>query len=141
MKNQNKGTLELISFDVYKCIMNRFSNEPIGQFDLKAEHVVNFFNQKEKQFYSGFFLSIKEVNTNNPFQLDIEAGGLFKIQGEEAQLDEKTLNNLLYISSPIIVYPYLRSFIANFTLNAGLKAIHIPSVDFAQQFRNRKQKD
>ena len=71
---------------------------------------------------------------DNPFPIDLVASisGIFNIEGD----NEEEINNFLQIQGFQIVFPYLRSLVANMTTNAMMPPIFLPIV-FANQFEEK----
>ena len=71
---------------------------------------------------------------DNPFPVDLVASlsGIFNIEGDH----EEEINKFLQIQGFQIVFPYLRSLVANMTANAMMPPIFLPIV-FANQFEEK----
>jgi preprotein translocase subunit SecB len=48
-------------------------------------------------------------------------------------VEQKIYDNYINISSPSIVYPYIRAFITNLVIQTGMKPIIIPPLNFANK--------
>lgn len=64
------------------------------------------------------------------FEITFQAVGIFQLS-EEALKDEKLVHRLMHHNSPAIVFPYIRSFVSNFTSSLGLmQPIKLPTQFF-----------
>ena len=67
---------------------------------------------------------------NELFTLNIIFGAVF---GTSETIDEDFKeSDFVKINSPAIAFPFLRSFISNLTLNAGLSPFILPAYNFAK---------
>ncbi|WP_310392773.1 protein-export chaperone SecB [Hymenobacter sp.] len=73
-------------------------------------------------------VEIKSEASDTIALLNVEAVGLFKLVGD---FDERIWRNYQNISAPGLVYPYVRAFISNLTVMAGLTAVTIQPINFA----------
>lgn len=112
-ESQRNSALELFSFSDDTSVSN-------GNARFKTR--VEF---GEDNFYVIFALTLKT-----------DEGAVIKITFRsqfiaDAPLDEEfKKSSFALISAPAIAYPYLRTFVSNFTLNSGYAPIMLPSVNF-----------
>ncbi len=90
----------------------------IDQYEVDVKVADNIFD-------ADFIVSV--VSEDKSFNLQIQALAFFEISGA---VDETVRNNYLNISSPSILYPYLRAFITNLVIQSGMKPIIIPPINF-----------
>ncbi|MGV3278953.1 protein-export chaperone SecB [Rickettsiales bacterium LUAb2] len=67
----------------------------------------------------------------NVMILQIEYGGLFNIED-----NSDNLKKLIYVDCSNILYPFLRSEVANLSLSTGGNTIILPYINFAEQFNS-----
>jgi preprotein translocase subunit SecB len=69
------------------------------------------------------------------FLVEIKQGGIFEIRGVPGEQIEP----LLGVVCPSIVFPYLRSNIADLVTRAGFPPIHLAEINFEAFFQQRRQ--
>ncbi len=97
-----------------------------NSFDLAS---ANYFSEEKDSsvFGVGFTLLINDIS----FDLTTEALFHFEVLDEQIT-DEFKLSSFPKINAPAIAFPYLRAFISNVTLQAGLEPVILPSINFVQ---------
>ena len=126
MEVQNKIHLERI---FVKSITFEFKKEiQEGELNTSLEIKTNFlFNDEIDKEYIILFTGNFE---NELFTLNIIFGAVF---GTSETIDEDFKeSDFVKINSPAIAFPFLRSFISNLTLNAGLSPFILPAYNFAK---------
>lgn len=111
------------------------NNLPVGEFKLnpQIQKKIGKANSPENTYVVEVRVEI--LNTpENPFPIDLVASlsGIFNIEGD----NEEEINNFLQIQGFQIVFPYLRSLVANMTANAMMPPIFLPIV-YANQFEEK----
>lgn len=76
------------------------------------------------------------VKASNGIIIDVTAKSVFSTS--EDITDEFIRGNFPNVNAPAIVYPYIRAYISNLTVNGGYPAIIIPAVNF--QYLAEKQR-
>ncbi len=133
MEEDKEYRLEFLSFDVSKALFERKTSEKEYQFHIEAKNAIIDIDKEENVFRCGFLIDIKSLDEDKPLSIQIEAGGIFKIHDDPPM---KVIQNFKIISSPSIVYPYIRAFIANLTLNAGVNPINLPPINFVKRIQD-----
>lgn len=86
-------------------------------------------NEKSKNAFFIIF-EIKLEDEHKTFFLALKANAAFETNDE---LDDTFVNSpFARINAPAIAFPYLRTFISNFTLNSGISPIILPSFNFVK---------
>jgi preprotein translocase subunit secB len=126
MEVQNKIHLERT---FVKSITFEFKKEiQEGELNTSLEIKTNFlFNDEIDKEYIILFTGNFE---NELFTLNIIFGAVFGTS-ETIDKDFKE-SDFVKINSPAIAFPFLRSFISNLTLNAGLSPFILPAYNFAK---------
>lgn len=97
-------------------------------FSVKIEHLSEFKDKESKQFKCIFIVEV-EGTEDKSIKVNLQAEGDFELHGE---LPESVIENYIQHSSPSIVYPYIRAFITNLTIQSGMKTgIIIPPMNFS----------
>ena len=128
--------LSFINFEIIKVLFDR-SDDIVkdGKFEVNIQHTTQVNNENENLFRTVFIINI--TGKNNSFSLQVQAMGNFEILGE---VPKNIKDNYLNISSPSIIYPYVRAYISNITLQSGMNPITIPPMNFAAKPDNGKKK-
>ena len=136
-----KAGLRFINFEVTKLLFDR-GDELIkeGEFEIKIQHITEISDNNPNLFRTILIITI--VGNDNSFNLQVQSLGNFEIIGS---IPNKVRENYLHISSPSIIYPYLRAYISNVTLQAGMQPIIIPPMNFSatppQSTKKKKKKN
>jgi preprotein translocase subunit SecB len=104
--------------------------EEENNFDFSFEAV--YPEDDHQSFLIVFKLNIQR---SNQFVLETLYSSAFKTDGIINQ--EFKESDFTSINAPAIAFPFLRSFIATITLNAGYNPIILPSINFLN-FKNKK---
>lgn len=78
-----------------------------------------------------------KVNEKIAFLVEGKQAGIFEIR----HIPEAQLGPLLGIACPNIVYPYLRSNIADLITRAGFPPVHLSEINFEMFYQQRVQAD
>lgn len=111
------------------------NNLPVGKFKLnpQIQKKIGKANSPENSYVVEVRVEIHNT-PENPFPIDLVASlsGIFNIEGDN--MDE--INNFLQGQGFQIVFPHLRSLVANMTASAMMPPIFLPIV-FANQFEEK----
>lgn len=69
-----------------------------------------------------------KLTSENGVAIALEYAGLFETT--EEMTDQFKEGKFVNINAPAITFPYLRSFVTTFTVNAGLKPVILPTINF-----------
>lgn len=89
------------------------------------------------------FLIVFEVEIVSSYP-DEEGKALIQIQyaakfQTSDDITEEFMNSkFVELNAPAIAYPYLRAFVSNFTINAGLKPLVLDTINFVNGFDKKK---
>ena len=102
--------LNFINFEVTKVLFDRGDKVITeGEFEVNIQHITQINDDNENLFRTVFIINIS---------------------GKD---------NYLNISSPSIIYPYVRAYISNITLQSGMHPITIPPMNFAANSYKEKE--
>lgn len=87
--------------------------------------------ESPKSFAICFEIQAKAlVSGGESLAIDCEYWAFFE---SEQPLNKEQINGpFTRINAPAIAFPYLRSFITNYLVNAGYPALHLPTVNFLE---------
>ena len=127
-----------IQLDNWKVTNLNFNNSEENKneersFNLKVNHY--FSSEISKTFELEFVIEIYDIN------FDIALEMLFLFETEAEITENFKLSNFPKINAPAIVFPYVRAFISNFTLQAGFEPIILPSINFVKLAGEIETKD
>lgn len=111
------------------------NNLPVGEFKLNPQIQKKIGKANSPGNAYVVEIRVEILNTpENPFPIDLVASlsGIFNIEGDNVE----EINNFLQLQGFQIVFPYLRSLVANMTANAMMPPIFLPIV-FANQFEEK----
>lgn len=124
-----------ISFKGFKVISLFFQTE---QQDLKDNVSVNYqtlFSQESDREFMVLFKIILHAKDGTAINLDY--AGFF--EAEEPITQKFMDSDFPIVNAPAILYPYIRSFISTLTMNAGMPAVILPTVNFQALANQKKQ--
>jgi len=134
MEDPNENYFEFLLFYVSKALLERESNYPdYSQLNIDAKFN-NTNIDENKTFRTNFLINIIGSEASKSISIQVEAGAAFKIHGNPS---DEEITTFMRINSPAIVYPYVRAFIANFTLTAGINPINLPVLNFVNQIEKK----
>lgn len=91
-------------------------------FNLEPQALIS---RSKNQFHIN--IEIEIVNKDNDFILKMLSIGMFDFNTD----DEKALFGFISINGPAIIFPYIRSFISNFTSLSGFDTITLPTLNLS----------
>jgi preprotein translocase subunit SecB len=127
METQHKG-LKFHSFNVNKILFERGSTASSYKFAIQMKRSIDIDKENSNVFYVSISVDASSSDSEKPILIRVETVGHFEIIDE---VDESVINNYRNISAPSILYPYVRAFLSNLTLQSGLNPINLPPINFA----------
>jgi preprotein translocase subunit SecB len=97
------------------------SIERENSFDLNTTH---FFIEADDKFVVNFEIFIRDK------MFDLEINSMFVFSLDSKITEEFKNSNFPKINAPAIAFPFLRSHIANFTMQSGFEPVILPSINF-----------
>ena len=76
-----------------------------------------------------------EQNNQTVFLIEIQQAGLFWIVG----IDEGALPQVLHVTCPTMLFPYLREAVDNLSLKGGFPPVLLAPIDFGALYQNSLQ--
>ena len=92
------------------------------------------YNDKDSTAFGIQFEIILKQSDN--FYLDIRAIAHFLTDKPYSQ--EFLDSDFVHVNAPAIAFPYIRTFISNFTLNSGYNPVILPPYNFVEMYRQKK---
>lgn len=107
------------------------------KFDLEYRTIPLKSTIEEEKHHFGVQFFSRIIDTNGALDLSIEATAVFE---SDKEVDDEFLGSgFAKVNAPAIAFPYLRSFISTFTLNAGYTPVILPSVNFTKSIEKEAQ--
>lgn len=127
MEQQKKILLEKTFVRTFAFELFKIEDESEIQKDIELEIKTSFLLNKERkeEYCVVFDCSLK----NSFIDLKTEFVAVFLASQE---IDEEFINSPFAKNSRAIGFPYLRAFITNFTINAGIPPIILPTYNFTK---------
>ena len=130
-----QNQIKLIGFRAanfsFKTKANPTKEEPKDKkFNLDLENLL--FSDSPKHFGKAFKvdLSFDSIEHDEIYDITVEYHVLFECADNVN--DQFLESDFSKISAPAIGFPYLRSFISTFSIQAGIPPIILPSINFVQ---------
>jgi len=125
MKRQLKISLKE-TFVQNLSFKRKHSNEPTLETEVSISPFVNF--DEEGKEYRVMF---KGEFENSLFNLNLQFVAVF---GTEETIDEEfKTSELVRVNSLAIAFPFVRSFISTFSINAGIPPFILPAYNFSEK--------
>lgn len=77
-----------------------------------------------------------KIGDKTAYLVEGKQAGIFEISG----VPEEAMDQILYVTCPTIVYPYLRSNIADMVTKGGFPPIHLAMINFEALYQDRLQR-
>jgi preprotein translocase subunit SecB len=120
-----QSSLAFKSFNVLNVVFERPEEFNSGEFTVEVEHITQVDTEISNKFQTIFIVNV--VDKSNVFNLQVKASEDYEIIGE---VPPEIYENFVRLNAPAIAYPYLRAFISNMVLQAGMNPIIIPPLNF-----------
>lgn len=134
-----QGQIKLIGFRAasfnFKTTANPEKKEPKNRkFNLDLENLL--FQDSPKHFGKAFKvdLTFDSIEHDEIYDISVEYHVIF--ESSDNVNDQFLESDFSKISAPAIGFPYLRSFISTFSIQAGVPPIILPSINFVQFSKN-----
>ena len=99
-------------------------------------NINNRLNKEKAKLFTEFTITLGE-NDDSPFYLDVSMIGVFSVDNSKKNMDLKEFSEN---NAPALVLPYLREYISNTTMRAGLKAPFIlPPINVIKMMKEKNK--
>lgn len=126
---QIQNAISLTTFSIDKCDFVVDSIYEKKDLEIKFQFA-NGYNESEQNSFKVKFIIELTSKVEGTFKLCVESTALFKTQ-EVINNDFKE-SSFATLNAPAIAFPFLRSFIQTFCVNAGIPPIILPSFNFSE---------
>ena len=76
-----------------------------------------------------------KIEDKTVFLVEAKQAGIFEIRG----VPEEQMNTVIGIACPQIIYPYLRSNVADIITRAGFPPVHLAEINFQAMYEQQQQ--
>jgi preprotein translocase subunit SecB len=123
-----QNAINFISFNITNVVFERPHDFKTGEFQIHIEHLSQIHKEDKNSFQTIFIVTISD--NDKKFNLQVKAIADFQIVGE---IEKEVYNSFVNINDPAIAYPYLRAFVSNIIVQAGMPPIIIPPINFTKK--------
>lgn len=117
-----------IQFTEIECKVETLDKEITSNLKTTLKLDNSFSNAIKNEFFVSFYITLE--NTKKNFSLKLKAIAQFQTKDD---IDEDFKKSpFIEINAPAIAFPYVRTFISNFTLNMGYNPIVLPTFNFVE---------
>jgi len=108
---------------------NLFDKKISSELSVDVQYTLRFNDKEPKNYLVDFIIKVNDKKEE--VNLSLQAIALFETkQTIDEDFKKSSFANQ---NSPAIAFPYIRSFISTFTVNAGLDPIILPAFNFAKK--------
>ena len=118
--------MNFLSYEIVKVVFEKPLNFVQGDFKVSTAKASHVQKEDKDDFLVDLLVEVTPL-VESGFMLVIQAMGHFKITGEPT---DEIRNNYVNFSGPAILYPYLRAFITTMVVQAGMRPLLLPAMDF-----------
>lgn len=139
MKAEVTGKMSFNAYMVNKVLFelnDKYVKQgPISlDFDMKVKTTIDDTNTNMEILLQTFIFKEAEAN-NYPFEMQVDVSGKFTTNGSEGvDLDRFIPNGIA------ILFPYVRAIVSNYTANANVSPVILPTINI-NAYLNRKKSD
>jgi preprotein translocase subunit SecB len=133
MTEKNQPTLKFLGYEVSRVVYEKPIGFLHGEFNINFEHLNHINKDDLNKFSAEIIITIQ--SKKGDFNLQVQTYGHFEINGVASNNDR---DNFLFISAPTIIYPYIRAFVSNLTIQSGMNPIFIPTINFGSRHQQKK---
>jgi preprotein translocase subunit SecB len=122
-----------VQIQLNQFIVRNLQFEQIAQPEAAEENSFNFdfaasfYRQKSTDFFLEFSIEVKSAT-----EFTCKVDFLFLFSTTEDITDSFMKSHFPIVNAPAIAFPYIRTFVSNFSLNAGYMPSILPSVNFTK---------
>lgn len=114
-----------ISFIESKLLDLSFQSEDDLDDQVNIQHSSGYSKEDAKKFLIRFDI---KITSKQGYSLSFMYAGFFECGS--IITDEFKSSDFVKVNAPAITYPFVRSFLSNFTINSGLTPIVLPVINF-----------
>lgn len=115
-------------FNVVSSQSDYLNDNLTEELSMKLEYSILFSEENSNSFVIEFNLNL--FHESDKFEASFKMIALFETKEEINQLFKDS--PFVQVNAPAIAFPFLRSFVSTITLNAGFKAVILPSVNLSK---------
>ncbi len=120
-----QNAITFLGFNVINVVFERPLGFSTGEFSINIEHLAQVNTENSSLFQAIFIVTLNDKD--KVFNLQVKAAADFQVIGEVAP---DVYDSFINVNAPAIAYPYLRAFVSNLVMQAGMNPIIMPPVNF-----------
>lgn len=121
--------LKLLNYKVTDLVFNTsggFAPEGVADDELSMKVGQSYSASNDRLFVVGFKVAVRQKD----YSIHMEMR--FSFEADATITDEFKRSTFPTVNAPAIAFPYLRSFLSIFTMQAGFQPVMLPSVNFVE---------
>lgn len=118
--------IQLTNWQVKNLTFSIVENSEINDNSFTLETANYFFENNDDEFVVAIKVNILDL------LFDLKVESLFTFKLDDKVTEDFKLSDFPKINAPAIAFPYLRAFISNLTLQAGVDPVILPSINFVK---------
>lgn len=122
-----QNAIKFLGFNVTNVVFDRPHGFHSGEFQINIEHISTVQPENKNIFQIVFIVTIS--GKDNQCNIQVKAIADFEAVGE---VPDEVYQSFVNVNAPAIAYPYLRAFVSNIVLQAGMAPIILPPVNFTK---------
>jgi len=116
--------------------VGKMMDGPVDNPQLQVEVNVNARQAAPLMYESVIHFVANATSTSGAlYKLDLEYGGMFKIE----HMPQQAMEPFLLINAPALLFPFIRRLIADLTREGGFPPLLLDPIDFASLYVKRNQ--
>jgi preprotein translocase subunit SecB len=136
----NRAAISFVGYVVNKIDFktNQEFKDGHSRVKLDLDFDVNIQVDKEKHIASvllGCIINDEYETNNKPFFLHVAIEGIFTF---ETDADKELIAKLINNNTVAILFPYLRAIISTITINCGINAVMLPTINIVEFLKKKE---
>lgn len=137
MEQKYNGSLRFINYQVndVQFHLNEDFKEQSVSLDFDIERSVKYLENEDNTMLITLIVSIfnDAINKNYPFSMSVNLTGIFELDGID--IDKREI--YAEVNAVAILFPYIRALVSNFTANANVAPLILPTVNVMKMLTDK----
>ncbi|MBQ3600212.1 MAG: protein-export chaperone SecB [Lachnospiraceae bacterium] len=136
-----EGVISFLDYRVtsvtFQLNQNYDTDEEMSDVNIEAKSDFIISDEKTNMIVTLELQIFGDEEGNYPFKMNVELDGLFELSGEIKNEDIRKY----YANALSILYPYARAIVSNYTANANVQPLILPTVNIWKMINSQKNKE